>query len=220
MKNSDLKSMNNTKANGLKNAHFSKISVPGLIWVIKIRETALYSLEGSIESYYRKETVKKMNKRLFKIKLPQWNRNIFVFCSLTTCALTFPTHFPRCLMSLLFIENPEPFSNIYTTFIMMIYLLILDYLPEKSVVYFDHIGSQLGSINQYLFQPSFWKFDLPTHSRGLRKKNLQRKKRTNIQTVCYSEETWRLMKLLCTWRLKKMNNILLRVWFNTFHRRY
>ena len=33
----------NTKANGLKNAHFSKISVSGVICAIKIRETALYS---------------------------------------------------------------------------------------------------------------------------------------------------------------------------------
>ena len=29
--NSDLKTMNNTEANGLQNANFSKISVPGLI---------------------------------------------------------------------------------------------------------------------------------------------------------------------------------------------
>ena len=40
--------MNNSKANGLENAHFSKISIPGLIYVINIRETALYSLEGPV----------------------------------------------------------------------------------------------------------------------------------------------------------------------------
>ena len=42
--------MNNTKANGLQNAHSSEICVPGLICVIEIRETALYSLEGPLES--------------------------------------------------------------------------------------------------------------------------------------------------------------------------
>ena len=42
--------MNNAKANGLKNAHFLKISVPGLICANKIRETALYILEGPLES--------------------------------------------------------------------------------------------------------------------------------------------------------------------------
>ena len=50
--------MNNTKANGLQNAHFSIISVPVLICAIKIRETALYILEGSIESNYSKDTAK------------------------------------------------------------------------------------------------------------------------------------------------------------------
>ena len=40
--------MNNTKANGLQNAHFSIISVPGLICAIEIGETALYSLEGPL----------------------------------------------------------------------------------------------------------------------------------------------------------------------------
>ena len=50
MENADIKSMNNTKANGLRNAHFSKISVPGLICAIKIRETALYSLEDHLKS--------------------------------------------------------------------------------------------------------------------------------------------------------------------------
>ena len=40
--------MNNTKANGLPNAHFSKISLPGLNRAIKIRETALYSLEDRL----------------------------------------------------------------------------------------------------------------------------------------------------------------------------
>ena len=48
--------MNNTKANGLQKAHFSIISVPGLIYVIKIRETALYSLQDPLESNYSKET--------------------------------------------------------------------------------------------------------------------------------------------------------------------
>ena len=50
IQNSDLKSINNTKTNGLKNAHFPKISVPGLICAIKVRQTALYSLEGPVES--------------------------------------------------------------------------------------------------------------------------------------------------------------------------
>ena len=52
--------MNNTKANGLQNAHFLKISVPGLICAINIREIALYSLEGPLESIYSKETAKKI----------------------------------------------------------------------------------------------------------------------------------------------------------------
>ena len=51
--------MNNTKANGLQNAHSSRISLPGLICAIEIRETALYSLEGHLESNYSKETVEK-----------------------------------------------------------------------------------------------------------------------------------------------------------------
>ena len=51
--------MNNTKANGLQNAHYSKISVAGLICGNKIRETALYSLEGPLESNYSLETAKK-----------------------------------------------------------------------------------------------------------------------------------------------------------------
>ena len=56
--NISLQTMNNTKANGLQNAHFSRISVPGLICPIKIRETDLCSLEGPLESNYSKETVK------------------------------------------------------------------------------------------------------------------------------------------------------------------
>ena len=56
--------MNNTKANGLQNAHFSKISVPGLICAMKIRKTALYTLEGLLESNYSKETDKKKLKFL------------------------------------------------------------------------------------------------------------------------------------------------------------
>ena len=51
--------MNNAKANGLHNAHFAKISLPGLICAIKIRETVLCSLEGPLESIYSKETAKK-----------------------------------------------------------------------------------------------------------------------------------------------------------------
>ena len=51
--------MNNTKANGLQNAHFWVISFPGRICAIEIRETALYSLEGPLESNYSKETAKK-----------------------------------------------------------------------------------------------------------------------------------------------------------------
>ena len=42
--------MNNTKANGLQKAHFSIISVPGVICAIENQETALYNLEGPIES--------------------------------------------------------------------------------------------------------------------------------------------------------------------------
>ena len=48
--------MNNTKENGLQNAHFSKISVRGLICANKFRKTALYSLEGSLESNESIET--------------------------------------------------------------------------------------------------------------------------------------------------------------------
>ena len=58
--------MNNTKANGLHNANFLKISVPGLIWSIQIRETALYSLEGPLESNQGKETAKKVHKFLIQ----------------------------------------------------------------------------------------------------------------------------------------------------------
>ena len=50
--------MNNTKANGLQNAHFSRISVPGLIYAIKIQETALNSLEDPLGSNYSKQTTK------------------------------------------------------------------------------------------------------------------------------------------------------------------
>ena len=51
--------MNNTKANGLQNAHFSIFPIPGPIYAIRIRETALYSLEVPLESNYSKETAKK-----------------------------------------------------------------------------------------------------------------------------------------------------------------
>ena len=56
--------MNNTKANGLQNAHFSIIRVPGLICAIEMRETALYSLEGPLESNYSKVTTKQKQKFL------------------------------------------------------------------------------------------------------------------------------------------------------------
>ena len=56
--------MNTTKANGLQNANFSIISLPGLICGIEIWETALYSLEGPLESNYSKETTKKEQKFL------------------------------------------------------------------------------------------------------------------------------------------------------------
>ena len=42
--------MNNTKANDLQNTHFLKISVPGRICAIEIRETALYTLGVPLES--------------------------------------------------------------------------------------------------------------------------------------------------------------------------
>ena len=42
---------NNTKANGLQNAHFSIISGAGLICAIKLRNPAIYSLEGSLDLY-------------------------------------------------------------------------------------------------------------------------------------------------------------------------
>ena len=48
--------MNNTKANSLQNANFSKISVTGLICAIKIRETSLYTPECPLESSRTKET--------------------------------------------------------------------------------------------------------------------------------------------------------------------
>ena len=48
--------MNNTTANRLQNPWFSKKADSGHTSAIKIRETALYSLEGSIESNCSKET--------------------------------------------------------------------------------------------------------------------------------------------------------------------
>ena len=54
--------MNNSKAYGLQNAHFSIISVAGLIGAIKMRETAWYSLEGPLKSHYSKEATKKEQK--------------------------------------------------------------------------------------------------------------------------------------------------------------
>ena len=46
--------MNNSKANGLQNAHFSIISVPGLSCAIEIRETAIATMQigrGVLSSY-------------------------------------------------------------------------------------------------------------------------------------------------------------------------
>ena len=59
--------MNNTKANGLQNTHISKISLPGLICANKIRNIALCSLEGPLESIYSKETPEK-NKKFWTLK--------------------------------------------------------------------------------------------------------------------------------------------------------
>ena len=42
--------MNNTKANGLKNAQILKIAPSGLISAGMNRKTALYNLEGPLES--------------------------------------------------------------------------------------------------------------------------------------------------------------------------
>ena len=54
--------MNNTKPNRLKNDWFSKNANFGQSSRNKIRETALYILEGSIESNYSKETaIKNLN---------------------------------------------------------------------------------------------------------------------------------------------------------------
>ena len=50
--------MNNTKANGLQNGQILKIAYSGHTSRNKIRETALHSLEGSMESNYSKETAK------------------------------------------------------------------------------------------------------------------------------------------------------------------
>ena len=49
---SDLKNMNNTKANSLKTGWFSKKAHFGQICADKIQEKALYSLEGSLAWYY------------------------------------------------------------------------------------------------------------------------------------------------------------------------
>ena len=51
--------MNNTKANSLQNDWFSKISLPVHISLNEIPEIALYRLEGSIDSNYRKQLLKK-----------------------------------------------------------------------------------------------------------------------------------------------------------------
>ena len=50
--------MNITKANGLQNGHFLKISVPGLICAITIRGTASYSKQGPSEAKLSTETNK------------------------------------------------------------------------------------------------------------------------------------------------------------------
>ena len=78
-----LKPMNNTKANGLQNDHFSKISVPVLICSIKIWETALNSLVGSLESYCLHETVKKEQTQ-FVIFSGFFDVVLFTYCSLLT----------------------------------------------------------------------------------------------------------------------------------------
>ena len=43
--------MNNTKTKGHQNANLKISDVPGLIHAITIRETALYRLEGPLESH-------------------------------------------------------------------------------------------------------------------------------------------------------------------------
>ena len=54
--------MNNTKANSLKRGQFLKIAYSGHSCANKIQETALYSLEGPLESNYSKETAKENQK--------------------------------------------------------------------------------------------------------------------------------------------------------------
>ena len=49
-KNFWLKTMNNTKANGLQNAQILKIAYSGLISAGINRKTVLYSLKGPLES--------------------------------------------------------------------------------------------------------------------------------------------------------------------------
>ena len=56
--------MNNTKANSLQTGQFLKIAYSGRSSRNEIRKTALYSLEGSLEWDYSKETDKKEHKFL------------------------------------------------------------------------------------------------------------------------------------------------------------
>ena len=58
--------MNNTEVNSLKTGQLSRHSIYGLICAIRIRETALCSLEGPLESNYSKETTKKEEKFMAK----------------------------------------------------------------------------------------------------------------------------------------------------------
>ena len=51
--------MNNTKANGLKNAHSWKNANSGHTGAISIRKQAAYILEGPLGSNYSKETARK-----------------------------------------------------------------------------------------------------------------------------------------------------------------
>ena len=54
--------MNNTKANGLQNAHISQIANSGHTGAISIRKQAAYILECPLGSDYSKETAKKNSK--------------------------------------------------------------------------------------------------------------------------------------------------------------
>ena len=64
----------------VQNAQFSKISVPGFICAIEIRETVLYSLEGSLDSNISKETAKKEQKFLRQMAsiMPIFRKSLFL----------------------------------------------------------------------------------------------------------------------------------------------